>query len=112
MKHFVVCLSICFTVGSGFGSVLPLSQTGKEKRETVLDRVTHIDKDLHLEVSNVPRLCDELSLKKQRINVGDCELYVEDEQPKSSLIRWNEQVSSMFLDTPKVGVQGFLRSLL
>lgn len=79
MKHFVVCLSICFTVGSGFGSVLPLSQTGKEKRETVLDRVTHIDKDLHLEVSNVPRLCDELSLKKQRINVGDCELYVEEE---------------------------------
>ena len=33
-------------------------------------------------------------------------------QRKSSLIRWNEQVSSMFLDTPKVGVQGFLRSLL
>ena len=49
------------------------------KRETVLDRVTHIERDLYLEVPKVPRLCGQLDLKSQRINVGDCELYVEED---------------------------------
>ena len=54
-------------------------QSEKDKRETVLDRISHIEKDLYLEVPKVPRLCDKLDLTKQRINVGDCELYVEEE---------------------------------
>lgn len=50
-----------------------------QQRETVLDRIVHIEKDLFLQVSDVPRWCDRLDLKKSRVNVGDCELYVEEE---------------------------------
>lgn len=49
------------------------------KRETVLSRVIHIEKNLILEIPKVPRLCDALKLKKSRVKVGDCELYVEEE---------------------------------
>lgn len=51
----------------------------KEGRETVLDRVIHIEKDLITEIPTVERWCDRLELKKYRINVGDCKLYVEEE---------------------------------
>jgi proline iminopeptidase len=49
------------------------------KRESVLDRVEHIETELKTEIPNLPRLCDQLDLKIQRINVGDAELYVEEE---------------------------------
>ena len=49
------------------------------KRETILDRVVHIEKTLITEIPQIGRLCDELKLEKKRINVGDCELYVEEE---------------------------------
>jgi len=47
--------------------------------ETVLDRRVHLEERLILDIPQVPRLCDELKLSKQRINVGDCELYCEQE---------------------------------
>jgi len=77
MKRMIVFFSIFTLAYLSFAAAGQESQ--KEKRETVLDQVTSIDKDLHLEVPQVPRLCESLDLKKQRINVGDCELYVEEE---------------------------------
>jgi proline iminopeptidase len=77
MKRAIIFFSLFALAYWGCGA---RAQTGREeKKETVLDRVTHIEKDLHLEIPQVARLCDQLNLKRQRINVGDCELYVEEE---------------------------------
>ena len=52
---------------------------GSSERETVLDRKVHIEKDWVLDIPNAPRLCDTLNLKKQKVNIGNCELYCEEE---------------------------------
>ena len=57
---------------------VPVSQGDVQERETVLDRVAQIEKNLR-EIPNVERWCDRLNLKKSRVNVGDCALYVEEE---------------------------------
>ena len=54
-------------------------QQKEKKRETILDEVVHIEKEVILDIPDVPRWCDRLELKKSRVNVGDCELYVEEE---------------------------------
>lgn len=54
-------------------------QQSEKKRETVLDRVVYIEKERILDIPDIPRWCDRLKLKKSRVNVGDCELYVEEE---------------------------------
>ncbi len=48
-------------------------------RESILDRVIHLEAEIHLEVPDVPRWCDRLDLVKQKVDVGDCDLYVEEE---------------------------------
>jgi proline iminopeptidase len=79
MKRPIFFLLVFLIVSLISAGTLQQDQSEKDKRDTVLDRVTHIEKDLYLEVPKVPRLCDQLDLKKQRINVGDCEFYVEEE---------------------------------
>ena len=69
MRLFAAGLLACLSAGPGFAA----APRQDEKRETVLDRVVHIDKDLHLEVPRVPRLCDSLELKKQRVKVDGCD---------------------------------------
>jgi len=54
-------------------------QESNQGRETVLDRITHIEKELMTEIPQLPRLCGLLDLKKSRVEVGDCQLYVEEE---------------------------------
>jgi proline iminopeptidase len=58
---------------------VPLDQNGTQKQETVLDRIAHVEREVHLEIPIVARWCDRLELKKSRINVGDCELHIEEE---------------------------------
>lgn len=60
-----------------------------KKRESIFDRKVHIEKQLVLEIPQAPRLCDSLNIKKQRINVGDCQLYVEEEGKGVPLILIN-----------------------
>ena len=48
-------------------------------RETVLDRCVRIQEEMHWEIPDVPRLCDSLPLRKTRIDIGGCQLYVEEE---------------------------------
>ncbi len=55
------------------------SQTILEQRESILDRKVHIEPDLITEIPSVKRWCDRIKIKKYRINVGDAELYVEEE---------------------------------
>ena len=51
----------------------------QDKRESIHDRVIVLEPKLVTTIPKAPRLCDQLPLKKQRIHVGDCELYVEEE---------------------------------
>jgi proline iminopeptidase len=54
-------------------------QPALEQRESIHDRVVHIEPDLITEIPEVARFCDELGLTAHRINVGDAELFVEEE---------------------------------
>ena len=60
-----------------------------ESRESILDRVVYIEPELIIEIPHVDRWCDRLELKKHRINVGDAELYVEEEGKGMPLILIN-----------------------
>lgn len=64
---------------SGCSGRLDSSSGAMESRETVMDGQIHIEEDIHWEIPDVPRLCDSLPLQKLRIDIGDCELYVERE---------------------------------
>ena len=56
---------------------LPQERLEKGKRETVLDRVVRIEKEPILDIPDIPRWYDRLDLTKSRVNIGECELYVE-----------------------------------
>jgi len=69
-----------FLFSSSFKAyTLTLDQQGKNNRETVLDKKVHIKEDLILDIPRTARWCDKLNLKKNRVNIGECELYVEEE---------------------------------
>jgi proline iminopeptidase len=51
----------------------------QDKRESILDKISYVDTTLYTEIPQVPRWCDKLELEKQKINTGDCNLYVEEE---------------------------------
>jgi len=51
----------------------------RPKKETILDRIVYIEQKLLLDIPGVPRWCHLLSLQQRRVNIGDCELYVEQE---------------------------------
>lgn len=70
MKKVIICIIVLLLT-----EFLP----AQVKRESILDRVFSIDTVLYREVPPVFRWCDSLNLKKQRINTGDCTLYVEEE---------------------------------
>ena len=67
----------------GFALVFLLN-CGKEstvakKRECILDRQVHVQDSVIWEIPDTPRWCDKLELEKKRIDIGECELYVEEQ---------------------------------
>jgi proline iminopeptidase len=77
-------LQVCYgAIMAAF--LLPVSRAGEETpmppepkpRETVLDRVVHVEKEIVKEIPRVPPLCEELKMAGQRIDVGGCKLYCE-----------------------------------
>jgi proline iminopeptidase len=46
-------------------------------RESILDRIIHIEDEIHYSIDTVPMLCDELDMKGQLVDIGDCQLYCE-----------------------------------
>jgi proline iminopeptidase len=60
-----------------------------QERETVLDRVVHVEEGAILEVPETPRLEEGLELTVHRIDVGGAELYVEEEGTGTPLILIN-----------------------
>lgn len=65
------------------------SEIDLENRESILDRVVYIEPELITEIPFVERWCDRLDLKKHRIDVGDAELYVEEEGKGMPLVLIN-----------------------
>lgn len=61
----------------------PGSQLGaglfKQLRETARDRISHIENSIIRDIPQLPRLCDSLDVQKEKIGVGDCRLYCEQE---------------------------------
>lgn len=72
-KCFLRVLGLCLVV------LLSLACGGNAKRESILDKVEHIEPKLVTELPKVPRLCDSMNIKKERIDVGGAELYVAEE---------------------------------
>jgi len=60
-----------------------------KNRESILDRKVFIEPELITEIPQVPRFCDQIELTKHRINVGDAELYVEEEGRGTPLVLIN-----------------------
>ena len=59
------------------------------EQESILDRKIHLEEELSTEIPAVPRWCDSLSLKRRKIRVADCELYVEEEGRGKPLVLVN-----------------------
>jgi len=94
MKHFSVMAAAGIALAMVFlfscqNAGQPGESAALEKKESIQDRVIHIEKEIFTEIPQVPRWCDRLKLKKQRINVGDCELYVEEEGKGTPLVLIN-----------------------
>ena len=65
-------------------------ETELAEQESILDRVVHLESEVHTEIPDVFRWCDRIErLKKQRIDVGGAELYVEEEGRRTPLVLIN-----------------------
>ena len=68
--RFIIALSIVAI----FNTSCNKKETGKEK---VSDNIIHIEDSIHYSIPELARLCDELKLDIQKVNIGDCNLHVE-----------------------------------
>jgi len=57
-----------------------------EKRERAMDRVVHIEEGIIREIPSVPRLCDNMNIRKEKVDIGDCKLYCEQEGQGTALV--------------------------
>lgn len=58
---------------------LPPPEISAQQRETILDRVVHLEPSVVTEIPAVPRLEERLGIGGRKISVGDAELWVEEE---------------------------------
>ena len=79
MKRLCKLLLLILLAGIISLAALPQEKSVKEEKETFLDRKVHIEKELITDIPQVTRWCDRLELIKRRVNVGDCQLYMEEE---------------------------------
>ena len=82
-------LAIILLILSGSSLSIGQAVEGPEKRESILDRTVHLEERFLTEMPPVARLCDELRVEKHRIDIGGCELYVEEEGQGTPLLLIN-----------------------
>jgi len=68
-------IKLCFLIL--FLTSYSCKPTTENDRETVLDGIVHIEPEIIYDVPEVDRWCDRLGFEGMRVNIGDCELYVE-----------------------------------
>jgi len=88
LKNFVAVLGI-FILFTTCSQEISIPEMDMGSRESILDEVVYIEPELITEIPPVERWCDRLKLTKHRINVGDAELYVEEEGKGIPLILIN-----------------------
>ncbi len=79
MKRLGIVLLLVLLTGIMAAYTPSQEKSVKEEKETFLDRNVHIEKELITDIPQVTRWCDRLDLIKRRVNVGDCQLYMEEE---------------------------------
>lgn len=92
-RHLIFWSVVSICIGLLFLSCSQEDAVQKElepiRGESIFDRIINIEPEIYTEIPEVPRWCDQLDLKKHRINVGDCELYVEEEGEGTPLVLIN-----------------------
>ena len=95
MKQRASLLSMVLVLAAGLGvSVCPGAPSDQttappklaEKRERAMDRVVHIEEGILREIPAVPRLCDSMNARKDKVDIGDCKLYCEQEGQGTPLV--------------------------
>ena len=76
----VLILVVAFLITAAFilGSIFVFVTTN-DKRETFRDMKVNIEDEIVMDLPAVPPYCDELDLDARYVNIGDCNLYIEEE---------------------------------
>ena len=61
-------------------------RASKPTHERARDRIIHIEPGIIREIPPAPRLCDRLNIHKERVSIGDCNLYCEQEGRGTPLV--------------------------
>ncbi|UCD51558.1 MAG: alpha/beta fold hydrolase [Phycisphaerales bacterium] len=64
----------------------PQAQLPPGTRERARDRIVHIEEGIIRKIPDVPRLCDTLDVRKEKVSIGDCKLYCEQEGSGTALV--------------------------
>jgi len=75
--------------GLSLSSLLLLATACTLERETIFDRVIHLEGSAITQIPATPRLEDELGIEGRRVHVGDAELWVEEEGSGTSIVLIN-----------------------
>ena len=91
LNHIVIHTLVAYTIFlfASCAKEESFSEMDLENRESILDRVVYIERELIMDIPFIERWCDRLELKKQRIDVGDAKLYVEEEGKGMPLVLIN-----------------------
>ncbi len=71
------------------GGLLSVSPAAAQERESIFDRVVHLEAGAISEIPAVPRLEERLGIEGRRISVGDAELWVEEEGSGTPIVLIN-----------------------
>jgi len=91
LNHIVIHTLVAYTIFlfASCAKEESFPEMDLENRESILDRVVYIERELIMDIPFIERWCDRLELKKQRIDVGDAKLYVEEEGKGMPLVLIN-----------------------
>lgn len=63
--------------------------TAQNSKESVLDRITHIEDSIHYSVPELPKLCDSIKFESKMLDIGNCRLFVEIEGEGPAIVLVN-----------------------
>ncbi len=77
MKKINCLLTVFLVIGIMLTSCKIRNTDSKGSRERVLDRVVSIEDELIMDIPHPPRLCDDMDIWKDYVQLDDCSLYCE-----------------------------------
>jgi|GEM_PF-966804 len=89
-KVAVVTILLCLLCGArdfhGQERDQERDEQRRKKRERAMDRIVHIEEGIVWTIPSAPRLCDELDIQRDRVDIGGCTLYCEQEGEGTPLV--------------------------